>query len=208
MTAATADLVYWISIAAVAVCAVTGVLEAEGKRIDLIGVLIIGMVAALGGGSLRDLLLNRPVFWIANQTYLLCALAASFSAFVVAHRVRIPTNLFLLPDALGLALFTISGTKIALALGTPWLAASFMGVITGVFGGVLRDVLANEVPLIMRPGTWYATAAWLGALSLIALRAWGMEEIWAALIAGGVTFLSRLAAILFNLTLPVFSSKK
>lgn len=204
----TAEIVYWTGMAAVAVTALTGVLEAEKKGIDLVGVVIVGMVAALGGGTLRDLLLARRVFWIADDAYLWCGLAASLSTFVAARRVRLPANLFLVPDAVGLALFTVVGTKIALALGAGWLVASFMGVITGVFGGVLRDVLANEVPLVMRPGTWYASAAWAGALLLIGLRSLGVAEAPADAAAGFAILALRLASLRFGLTLPIFRSRK
>lgn len=202
------EIVYWTGMAAVAVNAVTGVLETEGKNMDLVGATIVGLVAALGGGTLRDILLDRQIFWLADQAYLLCGAGAVLLTFLAARRVRVPANLFLLPDALGLALFTVVGTQIALALGTPWLAASFMGVITGVFGGVLRDILANEVPVVMRPGTLYATASWTGALLLVTLRELGAGEAVAAAASGTAVFAMRLAALRFQLTLPIFSSRK
>ena len=137
-----------IGFAAVAVCAVTGVLEAGRKPMDLFGVVVIALVAALGGGTLRDLLLDRPVFWVHDPRHLVAALLAGFATFLVARLVRVPPRLFLVPDAMGLALFTVLGTRIALDLDAHWLVASLMGVITGVFGGIVRDVLCNEVPLV------------------------------------------------------------
>jgi len=99
------------------------------------------------------------VFWVADQTYLVAAIAAGVATFVLVRLARLPANLFLVPDALGLALFTVIGTQIALTLGAPWFVATFLGVVTGVFGGVLRDILCNEVPLVFA-GELYATASW------------------------------------------------
>lgn len=141
---------YWITQVAVAVSAAAGVLEAGRKRFDLFGMLVVGFAAALGGGSIRDLLLDRAVLWVHDQTYLIVALAAGFATFFLARRVPLPLRLFLVPDALGLALHTVVGTKVALAVGAPWLVASFMGVVTGVMGGVLRYVLCNEEPVVFQ----------------------------------------------------------
>ncbi|HUX23820.1 MAG TPA: TRIC cation channel family protein, partial [Burkholderiales bacterium] len=134
-------LVYVIGMSAVAVSAITGVLEAGRKPIDLFGVVLVALTSALGGGTIRDLLLERPVFWVADQTYLVAAIAAGVMTFVLVRLARLPANLFLVPDALGLALFTIIGTQVALSAGAPWFVATFLGLVTGVFGGVLRDIL-------------------------------------------------------------------
>src|SRR5476649_2242382 len=155
------ELVYVIGMSAVAVSAVTGVLEAGRKPIDLFGVVLVALTSALGGGTIRDVLLGRPVFWVADQTYLIAAAAAGVATFVLVRLVRLPKNLFLVPDALGLALFTIIGAQAGLVYGAPWFVASFLGVVTGVFGGVLRDILCNEVPLVFT-GELYATASWAG----------------------------------------------
>ena len=156
------DLLYWIGLAAVAVSALTGVIEAGRKRMDVIGVVMVGCATALGGGTVRDVLLDRAVFWISNQSYLIVALATTLATFFAVRGLRLSPRLFLVPDAIGLALFTVAGTQIALELHAPWLAASLLGVITGVVGGVLRDVLGNDVPLIFGRGEPYASAAWAG----------------------------------------------
>ncbi len=197
---------YWITQLAVAVSAAAGVLEAGKKRFDLFGMLLIAFAAALGGGSLRDLLLDCPVFWVTDQTYLLVTLGAGLATFFAARWVRLPPNLFLIPDAAGLALFTVAGTNVALAVNMPWLVASFMGVITGVMGGVLRDVLCNEEPLVFR-GTLYATVAWLGALLLILAIGYGAEPGVAAIAAGVLIFAARLIAIRWDIGLPTFQSR-
>jgi uncharacterized membrane protein YeiH len=155
----------------------------------------------------RDVLLNRNIFWIADQTYLITAVICGLAAFFLLRHREIPARWFLIPDAVGLALFTAIGTEAALQWHTPWLAASLLGVITGVFGGVLRDVLCNEVPLVMRAGELYASAAWLGALLLIGLQEAGVERVWAGGVAMAAILLLRLAAIHYHLTLPSFPVK-
>lgn len=200
------SLVYGIGIAGVAAQAAAGVLDAGRKPFDLFGIVVVALAAALGGGTLRDVLLDRAVFWIADQRYLIGAMAAGLATFALVRLVRLPARLFLLPDALGLALFTVSGTQAALALGAPWLVASLMGVITGVFGGIVRDVLCNELPLVFT-GELYATASWAGALLLLGLMAHGISPGAAALAGGSLTLALRLCAIRFGWRLPMFKAR-
>lgn len=202
-----AEFLYWVGMAAVAVNALTGIIEAERKELDLLGAIIIAIATALGGGTLRDMLLDRNVFWIADQTYLLTAVVVGIAAFFILRQRPIAPRWFLLPDAVGLALFTVIGTQAALNWHTPWLAASLLGVITGVFGGVLRDILCNEVPLVLRVGELYATAAWLGALVLIGLQEAGVDAVHAGWAAMAMILLLRLAAIRFRLVLPTLPSR-
>jgi len=192
--------------AAVAVSAASGVLEAGKKRFDLFGMLLISFAAALGGGSIRDVLLDRTVFWVRDQDFLFIALGAGMFTFFLARWTRVSRQAFLLPDAAGLVMFTIAGTNVALSLSAPWFVASFMGVITGVMGGVLRDILCNEEPIVFQ-GTLYATIAWVGALVFIALLYLGIQADLAAILTGIGMFLSRLAAIRWNIGLPVFRFK-
>ena len=200
------EMIYAIGMSAVAVSAITGVLEAGRKPIDLFGVVLVALTSALGGGTIRDVLLERPVFWVADQSYLVAATAAGVATFVLVRLVRLPANLFLVPDALGLALFTIIGTQAGMSYGAPWFVASFLGVVTGVFGGVLRDILCNEVPLVFS-GELYATASWAGAVLFIGLLHAGIGGSGAALLAMAAIFLTRLAAIHWRLTLPSFAAK-
>lgn len=204
---ATAELIYLASMAAVAVNAASAVLETEDKRMDVVGAVSVGLATSLGGGTVRDLLLDRPVFWLGDIDYLVCGLLAVGLTFVLARRVRIRPGLFLIPDAVGLALFTVVGCQVALAQGTHWLPASLMGVITGVFGGMLRDILVNEVPLVMRPGTLYATASWLGALALIGGLQLGLGATASALAGGALVLLLRLAALRYRLRLPTYRAR-
>lgn len=201
-----ATTTYWVTQAAVAVSAAAGVLEAGKKKIDLFGMLLIAFVAALGGGTIRDLLLDRTVFWIKDQNYLFVAIGSGLVTFFLARWIKLSKNAFLLPDAAGLALFTVAGTNVALNLQVPWFVASFMGVITGVMGGVLRDVLCNEEPLIFQ-GALYATVAWLGALGLIACLHLGMQPLPAAVLIGLLIFVVRMVAIKRNIGLPMYRSR-
>ena len=199
-------MIYWLGIAAVATMAAAGVLEAGRKRFDLFGMVFVALAAALGGGTLRDMMLDRPVFWVADQTYLMAALTAAFATFFLARALALPLGLFMIPDAVGLALFTVTGTQAAVSWGAPWLVASVLGVVTGVVGGILRDVLCNEEPLVFR-GQLYATAAWGGALLFLAAPYLGFGPDASALLAGSFILFVRLAAIRFNLGLPRFEAK-
>jgi len=201
-------LLYWIGLAAVAVFALTGVLDAGRKNMDLIGAVMVGTATALGGGTVRDVLLQRPVFWLGEPVYLYVALATTLAVFFVVRGLRLPLRLFLVPDAIGLALFTIVGTQIALEWHAPWLAASLLGVITGIVGGVVRDVLCNEVPLVFMRGELYASAAWMGSLVLIGLQALGVSAVVAAWAGMATILILRLTAMAFRITLPTYTARK
>lgn len=195
---------YLLELLGVAVFAVSGVLAAGRKGLDILGVAVIAMVTAIGGGTLRDLLLDRhPIFWIANTTHLWVILAAT--AVTLAYvRLWIATRRALLvADALGLAFFTIAGVQIAEQAGYSDLIAVLMGTITGVAGGVFRDVLTAEIPLVMRPGRLYATAAIVGAVTYLLLEGLNVPPDVAALAGMGLIAGLRLAAILWRLELPV-----
>lgn len=200
-------LLYWIGLAAVAVNALTGVLDAGRKQMDLIGAVMVGGATALGGGTVRDLLLDRQVFWINDQTYLIVALLTAMLVFFGVRSMKLPPRLFLIPDAIGLALFTIVGTQIALEWQAPWLVASLLGVITGVVGGILRDVLCNEVPLVFVRGELYASAAWCGALSMIGLQAIDVSPLAAAWVGMAVVLAVRLLAMAYRISLPTYTER-
>jgi uncharacterized membrane protein YeiH len=190
----------------VAVFAISGALAAGHKRLDWLGVAVIAVVTAIGGGTLRDLLLNRhPIFWIADSTYLLVILAATAFTLAYVHlRIPAPRALFV-ADALGLAFFTIGGVQIAQQSGLSGLLAILMGTITGVAGGMLRDVLTAEIPLILRKGQLYATSTIVGAALYLLLERAGMTRDAAALFGMGIIVVVRFAAIVWRLELPVLS---
>ena len=198
---------HWIVLIAVVVSSASGVLKAGFRQFDLFGVVIIAITTGLGGGSLRDLLLGQEVFWIKDQIYFIASLSSALLIFVVARTVKVSDRLFLIPDAAGLATFSIAGTLSSLLVGAPWLLASFMGVVTGIMGGIFRDVLCNETPLIFK-SPLYATAAWGGSLFFIALLALSVHPSLAAIIAGLAIFIARLLALKYNLGLPKFRFKE
>jgi uncharacterized membrane protein YeiH len=188
----------------VAVFAISGALAAGRKSLDWLGVAVIAMVTAIGGGTVRDVLLERhPIFWIARPEFLIVCLAATAITLLYV-RMRVPPfRALFVADALGLAFFTIGGVQIAEQTGLSGLLALLMGVITGVVGGVTRDVLLAEIPLILRRGQLYATSAIVGAALYLLLERVGTGRDMAA-IAGMVTIVGvRLAAIIWRLELPV-----
>jgi len=164
------------------------------------------VVTAIGGGTLRDVLLERhPIFWIANPTYLVVCLIAT-ALTLLYTRLRIPAfRALVIADALGLAFFTIGGVQIAEMAGLSGLLAVLMGVITGVAGGVIRDVLCAEIPLILRKGQLYASAAIAGAALYLGLERLGVAHDPAALLGMAAIVAIRFAAIIWRLELPVVS---
>jgi len=198
------SLAQWLDLAGVAANAIAGALVAGRRQFDWLGVAVIAGVTAIGGGTVRDLLLDRPVFWIANPAYLHATLAATVFTLLYARRRLIPERVLEISDALGLALFGIAGARIALSLGNDGVIAVVMGVITGSFGGLLRDVLCNDIPMIFRQGQFYATAVIAGCSLFVALIHVDVERDVAAGL-GMLTILGlRAAAIVWDLRLPVF----
>lgn len=189
----------------VGVFAISGALAAGRKSLDLLGVVVIAIVTAVGGGTLRDLLLGRPVFWTGEPAYLYVIVPAALATVVLVRFRRPPETTLQLADAAGLALFTISGAQIAEQNQLAGIIVVVMGTITGVFGGVVRDVLCGEIPALLRKGNIYGTAAIAGASLYVLLQGAGIDRPIAALTGMGTVAGLRLAAIYFDLTLPVFS---
>jgi uncharacterized membrane protein YeiH len=190
----------------VAVFAVSGALAAGRKSLDILGVVVIAIVTAVGGGTLRDLLLDRhPIFWMANPTQIIVIVLAAVATLAYARRRHPPTQALLIADAAGLAFFTISGAQIAERIGYPALTVVVMGTMTGVAGGVIRDVLTNEIPLILRRGNIYATACIAGAALYQILESAGTRRVAAGLIGMASIAAIRMAAIVWDLKLPVFT---
>jgi uncharacterized membrane protein YeiH len=199
----------WIEYFAVAVCAITAVLAAEGKRLDLFGVLVLALVTAVGGGTIRDLCLGaEPVFWIQQPHHVWTALIAAAVTFVVVRFVHLPQRLLAIADAFGLALFGIAGTEKALAFGTPGIVAILLGIVTGVAGGILRDVLRREIPWVFQADeALYATAVFAGALVFVLLSEWMPPSENHRYIGMAVILLLRLAAMRWRLRLPTFRTR-
>jgi uncharacterized membrane protein YeiH len=199
-------MLYVFDLLGVAVFAATGALAAGRKSMDLLGVVVIAAVTAVGGGTIRDLLLDRhPVFWMTDPAYLAAIVAAASLTLVYVRYRRPPANALAVADAFGLGLFTISGAQIAERVGVPGAIVVVMATITGVAGGVLRDVLSSEIPLILRRGNIYATASIAGSATYLLLEELDLREPLAALLGMAVVVSLRLAALLWGLQLPVFS---
>jgi uncharacterized membrane protein YeiH len=195
-------MLFWLEMSAVAVCAITGALEAGRRQMDLFGASVVAFATAVGGGTLRDLLLGLfPVFWIEEPYFLYGALVSVIATYLIARRTRISAGAFLIPDAAGVALFTIIGEQKALAFHSGVPIAVVMGVVTGVFGGIIRDVLCNEVPVVFR-GELYATAALSGALLFAFLERAGVNPAFSLSTSVLVIFLVRVAALRWRIGLP------
>ena len=194
---------------AVAVCAVTGVLAGKGKQLDLFGVVVLALVTALGGGTIRDLVLDvSPIFWIADPHYVHTAVVAALATFIIARFWELPQTVLLVADAFGLALFTMVGVEQSLACGVAGTIAIFLGVVTGVGGGLMRDVLTGEIPLVFRRGIYlYATAAFCGAGLFLSLNHFFPGQPQNRLLAIGAVLILRLAGIRWKLGLPLFQPR-
>lgn len=198
-------LLYVIGLLGAAVFAVSGALAAGRKGFDLLGVVVIAVVTAVGGGTVRDVLLDHhPIFWIADPAYLVVILLAALVTVLWVHFYKPPRGTLQIADALGLALSTIGGTQIAEQANVPGIAAVVMGAITGSVGGLLRDILSAEVPLLLRQSDLYATAAIVGSAAYLVLQGLGMQRTTAALLGMAAVAVLRIAAILWHLRLPVF----
>lgn len=197
---------YWSDLFGTAVFAFSGVLVAGRLRMDGFGVIVLAAVTAIGGGTIRDLIIGaEQVFWVANPVYLWVILVTALLGQYVARLPRrLPWYILPLADAFGLALFTIIGTDKALHHGTSEMVAVVMGVMTGVAGGMIRDVLAREVPMVLQREI-YATACMLGGILYTGSLALGLAPLLATLIGMGGTFVLRVAAIRWHLSLPAFS---
>ena len=199
---------YLLDLFGVAVFAVSGALTAGRKGMDLFGVVVVAVVTAIGGGTVRDVLLDeRPIFWIEDPTYLAVILAAAGATLVYGRFFTPPRGSLLIADAFGLAVFTFIGARTAYEAGVPLVIVVLMGAITGAAGGVMRDVLCAEVPLILRREI-YATAALAGAAVYVLLEVVGVDAPLVALLPIATVFALRLAAIRFDLHVPPFQPKE
>lgn len=191
---------------------ISGALVAGQKRMDLAGVVVLGSIVAVGGGTIRDLLLNLEVFWVNDATYVLVGAAAALLTVPMVNtrtaqalqRYRL-VDLF---DAAGMAIFVITGTTIALSSGAGWLSAAIIGVISGVGGGMLRDILAMQVPGVLKNGRLYATAALAGALLYVALLQIPVAPTLALWLPALAIFSVRMLSLHFGWGLPHFDTTR
>lgn len=194
--------------AAVTVSAISGVLAAKGKRIDLFGVLVLALVTAFGGGTVRDLLVgDTPVAWLRGPALLTTATLTTLVTFFIAGAVRLPERALIVADAFALALFAIIGASKGLAFAVTPPVAVLLGVVTGVAGGIVRDVLTGEVPLVFRPEIrLYATAAIAGAAVFVIAQP-RLSEGAAIALGAGTTLVLRFAGMRWKLSLPLFNPR-
>lgn len=198
-------LIYALDLIGVSVFAISGALAAGRKRLDLIGVVVLGMATAVGGGTIRDLLLARhPIFWLADSRYVIVIVASALLTVAYARWRSPPAATLLYADALGLAMFSVSGAQIAERAGLPAAAGIVLGTITGSAGGAVRDVLSAEIPLVLRRGNLYASAAILGTGAYFGLVGLGAPRSFSTWIGMAVVAAVRLASIVWGLQLPVF----
>jgi uncharacterized membrane protein YeiH len=188
------------------VSALAGMLKAADKKMDIVGTYSMALLVAFGGGTLRDVLIQRrPFFWVENDYYLFIVLLLSI-AFVylplVFKVLRIAAKRTNTIDAMGLALFSLTGLQLSLAAGLPYFPASLIGVITGVAGGVFRDMVVNEIPVIFRPGGLYAIASFAGIwIYILTVRLHG-GDLLATVVAFSTIVGLRLSSVFLGMSLP------
>jgi uncharacterized membrane protein YeiH len=185
--------------------AMSGLLMAARKRLDLVGVVVLVFLTAFGGGTLRDVLLDRrPFFWVDNEVWVWAVIALAIVGPMVlrAQHLEPTARAVQWPDAVGLGLFAASGTQIALSMGHSPLISTLMGVITAVFGGLIRDVLVNDVPWVISDYQLYSVIAFAGGWLVWALESLGLASVVAVLVGALVITVVRMLAIVFRWRLP------
>jgi len=200
-------LIKTIEVIGIIAFALTGIYEARKKGMDIIGVYAVAMITAFGGGSLRDFILNRhPLFWVEHYGYTILVLGLSVLSVIVIRNFfamnRIVKAVVIL-DALGLGLFSASGASVANQAGAHWFISSLLGVTTGVFGGVIRDIICNEIPHVFTRTELYATCAFAGACAYLAIFSTTGNEAVAVSACIAVTFALRMLAIRYKIKLPL-----
>tara|TARA_R110002049_G_scaffold309272_1_gene519812 strand:- start:11226 stop:11933 length:708 start_codon:yes stop_codon:yes gene_type:complete len=199
---------YAIAILGTAAFSISGVLVAMKMRMDLFGILIIAFVTSVGGGTLRDLLIGvRPVFWMTDILYTYVILVSSLIAIIFRSKLNyLRTSLFLF-DTIGIGLYTVIGIEKGLSAGLHPIICIALGTMTACFGGVIRDILCNEIPVIFRKEV-YATACIVGGIVYFVLREFPIVDNWIFVISGLVVILIRLLAVIFKIALPNIYSEK
>jgi uncharacterized membrane protein YeiH len=204
-------LLMTLDYASVAVFALTGALVASRSQLDIVGFIFIACLTAVGGGTLRDVLLNRDaVFWVSDPAVLAVAAAAAVAVFFTAHRLESRYRTLLWLDAFALAVAVPAGVGVALGLGQGWPIVLVMGMITGCMGGLMRDVVCNEVPLVLKQGELYVSAAFAGAVAAVltvALTGGGLQGAGGGLplvACAVVTLVLRAGSLTFGWRLPVY----
>ncbi len=200
------DLINVLDLLGVAVFAASGSLVASRKDMDIVGFGLMASLTGIGGGTLRDLLLDRPVFWISDQRYLIVCLTIAVLVFFTAHMLQKRYVALLWADAVGLSAFGVMGAHIATGSEASPLAAVAFGVMTATFGGLARDIASGEMPLLLKPEV-YVTAALLSAGTYVGLTMTGLSITLTALISILAGFLLRAGGIHYGWTIPRYRSR-
>lgn len=200
-------LILLIDILGTVAFAISGVLTALNKRLDPFGILIIAFVTAVGGGTLRDILIDANVAWMRNLTYVYVIFGSTIFAVVFRKRLGYIRRSLFLFDTIGIALYTIVGVEKGIAAGFHPIICVALGTMTACFGGVLRDILCNEIPIIFRKEI-YATACILGASAYFLLHFTPLKEDFIVIISGSIVIIVRLLAVYFKLSLPSIYRKE
>ena len=197
-------MIYYLGLIGIAAFAITGVIAAGKKDMDIFSIVLLGVVTALGGGTLRDIIIDAsPVFWIADLSYLWVSIIASVVTFFLVRYVKHVLQLLLFIDAFGLSLFTVLAAEKAISLGFSNPVAVLMGLITGIAGGMIRDILTGRMPLLLGK-EFYATPALLGAIVFVILGYYFPFHDFNRLYAIGVIFILRASAIQWGLYYPIW----
>jgi uncharacterized membrane protein YeiH len=202
---ALASVFIWLDYAAVAVFAATGAMAAAHRKHDFVTFAFFAAITGVGGGTMRDLLLDAPVFWVGRPDYLIACILAALAVWVFGTgQARLKVLLWL--DALGMAAYSVVGAAKAISLGAPPISAIVMGVLTACFGGIIRDVLADEPSVLLRREL-YVSCAVIGAATFVALEALGLSDFSAGMGGFVAAFVMRGAAIYWGLMLPSFPGR-
>ena len=183
-------MLHFLTVLAVICYAINGALKAIEKRMDVFGTVVIALVTAIGGGTVRDLLLRRAVFWVGDPRFLYVGAATAILVLAAVRLARPPSRALAVTDSLGLALFAVIGATVAEAAGVPFVSAVLTGAMTGFAGGIVRDVLCGEVPKVLKRDI-HATAAILGSASFLLLRRAGLGELQSQAIGVAVVLVLR-----------------
>jgi uncharacterized membrane protein YeiH len=181
--------------------AISGVLTAMHKRLDLFGIFIIAFVTSVGGGTLRDVLLDVNIVWMHNMTYVYVIFFSAVFAIIFRNKLNYFRRTLFLFDTIGIALFTMVGIEKGVQLGLHPIICVSLGTMSACFGGVIRDILCNEIPIIFRKEI-YATACILGGIFYFLLELTPIGPDWIVVISGSIVIVVRLLAVKFKLSLP------
>ncbi len=199
------SLLALLDYSSVFIFALTGALVASRAQLDLVGFAFLAALTGIGGGTVRDVLLDRnPIFWIEQPAYLAITTLAALFVFFTAHLVESRYQLLIWLDALALGIAVAAGVGVALALDQPAIITVLMGIVTGCLGGLMRDVVCNEVPLVLKQGELYVSAAFTGASSAVLASSIGLQTFGVLGAAIAVTVMLRAGSLAFGWRLPIY----